>query len=388
MDLLENEDDNSEKSSIVKLTKIQNKIHNPMITKFTELSHFIYDINEFEIYCEKVKDKNRIKLTKSEKDFLENFINGINHKKAINKGDNFIEINKNLAAELFSFFESPKKLDELEEFLVKEFSNQENRINFTCRKLAKKYTELTNKKTSKSTVYNSLKYKLGFKWKKTSIKNNKINRTMNIFMMLTFIKIIARCFYQKFKVIYVDESSIQTINNNLKVWKRDEENFYSKVLPRKRYNLLMAIGEESVVYFKINKENTNITTFYQYMKDMVSIIKERNIYPYVIVLDNLSCHKSEELYNFYINNKVNIVFNPPYVSEFNCIEYSFRDLKKILYSKIYKSEKELLDDVNKILKSPTFNTKINFNLMDTCKNYLSFSNKEKDENLNELYKNI
>jgi len=198
MDLSENEDDNSEKSSFVRNSKFQKKICNPMITKFTELSHFIYDVNEFEIYFNKVKDKNRIKLTKSEKDFLENFINETNHKRAINKGDNFIEINKNLAAELFSFFERTKKLDELEEFLVKEFSNQNNRINFTCRKLAKKYTEITNKKTSKSSIYNSLKYKLGFKWKKTSIKNNKINRTTNIFMMLAFIKIIVRCFYQKF----------------------------------------------------------------------------------------------------------------------------------------------------------------------------------------------
>ena len=254
--------------------------------------------------------------------------------------------------------------------------------------MAKKYTELTNKKASKSSIYNSLKYKLGFKWKKTSIKNNKINRTMNIFMMLTFIKIIIRCFYQKFKVIYVDESCIQTINNNLKVWKKDDENFYSKVLPRKRYNLLMAVGEESVIHFKINKENTNITTFCQYMEELVSIIKEKNIFPYVIVLDNLNCHKSEELYDFYLKNKVNIVFNAPYVSEFNSIEYSFRELKKILYSKIYKSENELLDDVKNILNSSVFNMKVNFNLMDTCKNYLSFSNKQKDKNLNDLYKNI
>lgn len=131
-----------------------------MITKFNSSSHFIYDINVADIYFQKVKNKNRIKLSSSELNFLQNFINKINYEKDISKGDTFLEINKNIANELFSFFSKPKKLVPLEEFLLSEFSNQEKRVNFTCRKLAKKYTEITNKKISKTTMHNSLKKNL------------------------------------------------------------------------------------------------------------------------------------------------------------------------------------------------------------------------------------
>ena len=202
-------------------------------------------------------------------------------------------------------------------------------------------------------------------------------------MMLAFVKIIIRCLYQKFNIIYVNESSINTINNNLKLRKESNDNFYAKIPSRQRFNLLMSVYEEGVLHFKINKENTKTNTFLEYINELFSIIKE-NISPYVIILDNLSCHKTEDLYNFYMDNTINVVFNAPYVSEFNSIEYAFRELKKILYSRIYSSESELINDIEKILKSSTFQKKVYFNLMDTCKNYLSFSKKEKDKNLNEI----
>lgn len=55
----------------------QRNTKNPMITKFNKLSHFIYDIFEWKNYLLKIKDKNRIKLSKRESDYLEALISKI-----------------------------------------------------------------------------------------------------------------------------------------------------------------------------------------------------------------------------------------------------------------------------------------------------------------------
>ena len=51
--------------------------------------------------------------------------------------------------------------------------------------------------------------------------------------MLTFLKIFARCMEQKFKIIYVEESALQTINNHLKIRLEDKEDFYAKIGEKK-----------------------------------------------------------------------------------------------------------------------------------------------------------
>ena len=94
--------------------------------------------------------------------------------------------------------------------------------------------------------------------------------------------------------------------------------------------------------------------------------------PYLIVLDNLSVHKTQELLDFYKSNKVNIVFNSPYVSKFNAIEFTFREMKKIIYSKVYEDGEDIVKDVNRILTSESFNKKIEINIREACINYLSF----------------
>ena len=378
-------EENLDEVSLMDNKENEKKNHkNPMITRFNASSTFIYDIFESQNYLKKVKDKNRIKLSKRELEFLENFIYTIKNEEELSKGDKIITINKNLADKLIHFYNTPIPRSELELFLLKEFSNQENRANFTCRKLSEKYKSITNKTISKSTIHNILKKVLGLRWRKSVIKTNKIKRKANIIMSLTFIKIITSSLSLKFNIIYCDETILQTINNHLKIWRGQKENFICKIAERKKLNLLMAITQEGLVHFKINKENTNTNTFLEYIKELFSVINERNMKPYILVLDNLKCHKTKELYEFYENNKMNIVFNSPYVSDFNAIEYSFRDLKKVIYSRIYENEEKLIIDVKQIINSDYFKKKIKSNIKETCINYLSFHSQEKNIDLNNL----
>ena len=67
-------------------------------------------------------------------------------------------------------------------------------------------------------------------------------------MTLTFLKIVTRCIYLKFNIICCEESSFQAFNNLLKIWTDIKEDITSKLAPKRRFNLLMDIGEKEIVH--------------------------------------------------------------------------------------------------------------------------------------------
>lgn len=162
-----------------------------MINRFNKNSFFIYDINEYKNYIINIKNLNRLKLTNQESLFLKNFIEKSKMQEEIKNKNFFITIDKSLAHDLFNLYNKPVERNSLELFLLEEYSKSENRTNFTCRKLSRKYKEITNKSISKSTINNILKNVLGFKWKKTVIKNSKIKRPQNIMMSLFLQKLLS-----------------------------------------------------------------------------------------------------------------------------------------------------------------------------------------------------
>ena len=55
-------------------------------------------------------------------------------------------------------------------------------------------------------------------------------------------------------------------------------------------------------------KNTDKTTFLDFMKELIKILNDKKIRPYVIILDNLSCHKTKELLDYYYENKIIVIF--------------------------------------------------------------------------------
>ena len=98
-------------------------------------------------------------------------------------------------------------------------------------------------------------------------------------------------------------------------------------------------------------------------------------------MDNLSIHKTKNLISSYIENKMNIVYNTPYLSSFNCIEFAFRTLNKKIYSKTYEDINKVIEDSSKYLDSIEFKNCFKNNYKDTIENYLMFLEKYKYLNL-------
>ena len=177
-------------------------ITNPIISKFTLQSKFIYDLDEYKVYLDSVKNANLLKPNQIYIDNIKELINIINLNKDANSQKLFIKIRPEIFKKLvqystIKFIESP-----LEIFKKNKFQFEKNRSNLTCRKLADAYYKSTGIKTNRQTVCNIIKKKLGYRYRKTTVKNNKINSDKNIFIFCAFLKIITRSIKIGFKVGY------------------------------------------------------------------------------------------------------------------------------------------------------------------------------------------
>ena len=219
----------------------------------------------------------------------------------------------------------------------------------SCRRIANNYLIDTGKKISKTKVNNIMRNILGLRFLKTTIKNNKINNNKNILISLCFIKIIIKCLKLNFHLIYVDESIIQANNNNHKIWRKENEEITYNIKSTKRKNLIAAVDFDSVLYYKINDENTDEKQFLLFMKELKEIIDKKNFGHYVVVMDNLSSHKTQLLKKYYLEQKINILFNSPYQSSFNLIELLFRLVKRKVYQNLYSSSEESSKEIERIL---------------------------------------
>lgn len=103
-----------------------------------------------------------------------------------------------------------------------------------------------------------------------------------------------------------------------------------------------------------------------------------------MLLDNLSSHKTPKVINFFIDNKINIVFNCPYRSEFNCIELAFSHIKRNIYTKIYERMEEIEKDIIKIINDSSLEKALMKNYCETLEIYEYYSLNNKFADLNNL----
>ena len=117
------------------------------------------------------------------------------------------------------------------------------------------------------------------------------------------------------------------------------------------------------------------------LKNKLDILKYSN---YVIILDNLACHKTEQLKKFYFEQKINIVFNAPYQSVFNNIELFFSLIKNKLYNKLFDSSDEAIVEHIKIIEDKNLGKSLTHNFRETLENYFKYSENHKSINLNNI----
>ena len=151
---------------------------------------------------------------------------------------------------------------------------------------------------------------------------------------------------------------------------------------REKVNLILAITKDEIFHYEMKNENVNSEIFLQFMKGLNEKIKSKKNKKFVIVLDNCTVHKTEELIKFLNEEKLNILFNVQYCSFFNCVELRFRTLKKLLYYKLYETKEELIKELLLIINKEELKETLIKNYRETIEEYLMFSKNHKDNNDN------
>ena len=292
-------------------------ITNPLINHFSISSFFIYDQIDHINYFNSLSNKNSIKLNNDEISFLQSIIDSIQIEKSINEKEEFISIEKDMFDKINLYFKVSRLKTPLITYLEDKIKNSTNRANISCRKLANDYFIDTGNKVGKSTINNILKNNLGYRYLKTCIKNNNLKSNIGILSCFCFIKIITRFLKLGFLPIFIDESKIELCNNHFKVWRFSHEQIYFGNSIKNKTNLILAVGMDSVFHYKITSENTTSKIFLEFLNELEEKLKCKENLKFIYILDNLSSHKSEEIIDYLINNKRNVIFNAPYFSFFN-----------------------------------------------------------------------
>jgi transposase len=377
---------NKKKYHLKRLNKkfIKKTKKNPHFLYFNKYSKFVFDFNNLDYYLSKISNYNIIKPTKDDYDFLCNKINELDLLKSQFKNCEYISLSQKTFDSLEKFLTYKYKPTELETFIKEQVFSASDRSKITCRNLANLYSNTTGKVIHKTQVNNIMRKKLGLHFLKTCVKTQKIESKKNIYISFCFIKTIIRALKLGYKILFEDESAILCSNNKFKCWRFKNESIFYGDTQKKKKNLLLLVDEDQIIYYKINNSSTNEETFLSFCKECLNSLKNKGYTQYLIILDNLSVHKTKNLINFYKENNINILFNSPYCSEFNCVELVFRAVKKKIYSKLFKNINEIEEEIKNIFEDKTFCNTLRANFKETLEKYKLFI----DMNNNLNFKNM
>ena len=319
---------------------------------FQRNSWFIFELRE-KSYPELIKninDLNSIKPNDSDLEILNNFIQ--NKKSEIKNSENFkdeIDIKSNFKSAFLNFKPGIKKMNEKMIIINNIIITCKKRENITLKKICKEYEKITGISIAKSSVHNIIKNKLNFRFLKTVPKTNKINSTSSKIRFFLFIKVVIKCLFFGLKIIYIDESNFQLENNHLRIWRKNNEFPLFNVKSFGRRNIILAVSDEKIILYTINKGTNNNETFLCFMKNLVEYIGEDNISDYLIIMDNCTIHLHPKLKDFYKEKRMKILTIVPYASQLNGVELVFGLIKQKVYKKIFSSLNKLETFVKKQL---------------------------------------
>lgn len=155
-------------------------------------------------------------------------------------------------------------------------------------------------------------------------------------------------------IIYIDETSVNLQIRQLTSYVKRGTRFCLKLAPKsKNYTLISAIdqyGHLGSVLLKGGMKSRDFAGFLCLLKNNC----EPDIFDnHIVFLDNASAHKSKFIQDT-VGSKFNLFYNAPYTPQLNAIEEFFSLFKSKLRKMEFKTEKELVISVMKVLNDIFF----------------------------------
>lgn len=275
------------------------------------------------------------KLKFSSIDKIKKYINNINKSSLNNKTIAYILKVNNLECENFKI----KK--EIEKFIID--SVIENKV-ITIKEIIKNIYLKYNISLSKSSIYKILKINK-FSYKQVKIKTNpnsyeeEKEKIVSVGYVINELEIKNICSY--------DEISAVTNEKPKRGWsKKGEECIIENknTLYGERFTIGLTVDTEKVVNFKIVKGGMKTDDFVDLMKDFQNNYNKNM--DKTVFLDNASVHHSKKFKEFTRETKIHVLYNVPYNSDKNPVEYVFSLLRKVLERSTFKTIEDLTSIVN------------------------------------------
>lgn len=246
---------------------------------------------------------------------------------------------------------------DIEKFIICSIDSNNN---FNIKKIKINIKHKFNILLSKSTIYFVL-HKHNFTYKKLTVKNIPYNDD-KIKELKTNLKNKID-FICTDKLISYDEMSIYFNDKPYKGWSVKGTYCFiktkNKSIFNKRYSLGMSIDVKGNIDFTIVDKALNSIKFNTFMK---KINKNNNI----IFMDNASIHKNKKFNTYIQKYNWNIIYNIPYHSHLNPIEYIFSLLRRELLNNNVSSFNDIINVI--LMFKNTLNKKHVLNIFNKCLN--------------------
>ena len=241
-----------------------------------------------------------------------------------------------------SKFNNNKITEEIEKFILSSISNFNT---FNIKKIKKNINNIFKVSLSKQSIYNVL-HKNNLTYKQTKVKNMPYSDDK--------LKNLKSELRDKIKPVFnnlnsYDEMAIYLNDTPTHGWSIKGTNCIIKTkksLNKKRYTIGMNININSDIDFTLIegslKQDKLINFFNKLNKNK---IKNRSF-----LMDNASIHKSKKMIKYIKNNNLKVIYNIPYCSEYNPIEYIFSLLRKKLLNEEINNEKDIIKIIVKFKK--------------------------------------
>jgi transposase len=218
-----------------------------------------------------------------------------------------------------------KKINyDIETFIINSIDSNNN---FNIKNIKNNINKKFNIKLSKTTIYHIL-HKHNLTYKNITIKNVPIDDDKLNQLKKNLSNNISKIDINNF--ISYDEMSIYLNSKPYKGWAIKGKpciiKTKNKTIISKRYTLGVSIDYNSNIDFTVKEKSLDSSKFNKFIK---KINKKNNK---IIFLDNASIHKNYEFKNYINKYNWNIIYNIPYHSHLNPIEYIFSLLRKKINS--------------------------------------------------------
>ena len=149
------------------------------------------------------------------------------------------------------------------------------------------------------------------------------------------------------EIVCLDETGFCNIGNSVYgYFPKGKQPIMHNVPKRLRMSLMMAIGNNKIVNYRLQKDAFNTNYFIEYLETLLPCLDDK---VKVILMDNVAFHKSKRVKELLHSYRIAPLFIPPYSPRCNPIEEVFSEMKRTFRtSKENTFQKNLMKTITNI----------------------------------------